>query len=96
MTPLEIEILMHYACKADDYRDGDHSAPAVKDALNRFTGDEALLRHEGFRPEKFGDGRLKARYAVTPRARAYLEALCKVPLPQERWMLPKPWPQEVL
>lgn len=89
MTPLEIEILMHYGCKADDYRNGDHSAPAVTDALNRFLN-EGLLTHDGFKPECFTNGALKARYAVTPRARFYLEALCQVPLPIQKWVMPGP------
>jgi 5-methylcytosine-specific restriction protein A len=32
-TPLYIEIGLHYATKADDYRDGDFTAPAVREAL---------------------------------------------------------------
>ncbi len=88
MTPLEIEILMHYHCMGGDYRDGDHSAPAVKDAISRFL-DENLLTHEGFHPEYFPDGRQKARYAATDRTRAYLEALQAVPLPVQIWVIPK-------
>lgn len=87
MTPLEIEILMHYYCRADDYRDGDHSAPAVKASLDSFVESD-LLTLEGFRPERFEDGRLKARYAVTDRTRAYLAALQEVPLPVQKWIMP--------
>lgn len=87
MTPLEIEILMHYGTRMDDYRGGDHSAPAVKEAISRFM-EEGLLTHQGFTVERFDDGTLKARYAVTERCRFYLEELCKVPLPIQKWVMP--------
>jgi hypothetical protein len=87
MTPLEIEILMHYRCRAVDYRDGDHSAPAVKEAIEGFIA-QGLLTHHGFCIERFDDGSLRARYAVTDRAIAYLDALCNVPLPVSAWIVP--------
>jgi hypothetical protein len=90
MTLLEIEILSHYRCRADDYRNGDHSAPAVKEALARFV-DDGLLTMAGFNVERFPDGTLKARYAVTERTRAYLDALQSVPLPVQEWAMPPEW-----
>jgi hypothetical protein len=87
VTPLEIEILMHYRCRASDYRNGDHSADAVKDAIGYFL-DADLLKHLGFSPEYFPDGVLKARYSVTDRCIAYLDALQRVPLPVQKWVMP--------
>ncbi len=92
MTPLEIEIILHYYCSAEDYRNGDHSAPAVKCALNRFLED-GLLVHEGFNVERFDDGRIRARYKVTDRALTYIAALESVPFPNQVWRMPQPWPQ---
>lgn len=88
MTPLEIEILMHYGCKGGDYRNGDHSAPAVREAIGRFL-DDGLLTHEGFVPEYIRPGVLAARYSVTTRCRVYLEAVCEVPLPIQKWIMPE-------
>lgn len=84
MTPLCIEILLHYHCRAADYRDGDHSAPAVKEALDWFLSTD-MIKHEGFRPERFEDGTLKARYALTPRGKAFVDYLQLIPLPTPSW-----------
>lgn len=84
MTPLQIEILLHYHARGSDYRDGDHSAPAVRDALNMFLTED-VLRHEGFKPDRFPDGTLKARYALTSRGEAFVEYLQMIPLPLPCW-----------
>jgi len=87
MTPLEIEILLFYYYCARDYREGDHSAPAVKAALNNFlTAD--MIKHSNFHVERFDDGTLRARYALTDRGKAYIEALKQVPLPEQIWVVP--------
>jgi hypothetical protein len=83
MSPLCIEILLHYHCCAADYRNGDHSAPAVKEALDWFLSED-LIRHEGFKPEWEGN-MLKARYALTSRGRAFVEYLQMIPLPTASW-----------
>lgn len=87
MTPLEIEILLHYYARVADYRNGDHSAPAVKEALTKFLEAE-LIRHEGGNPEYFPNGSLKARYALMPRGMAYVGALLRVQMPVAAWLLP--------
>lgn len=84
MTPLQIEILLHYNSRAADYRNGDHSAPAVKDALNWFL-EMDVIRHHGFKPEYFGDGQLKVRYELTSRGKAFVEYLQMIPLPTASW-----------
>jgi hypothetical protein len=87
MTLLEIEILSHYYCRADDWRNGDHSAPILKETFGRFL-DQGLLTHDGFTPEFLDGGALRARYAVTDKTRAYIEALQRVPLPEQVWVVP--------
>lgn len=88
MTPLGIEILLHYYCRADDYRNGDHSEPAVRELLEYFVSD-GLLDFNGFGVERFPNGAVKARYSVTPRARMYVEFLQDVPFPTQKWLMPK-------
>jgi len=78
MTPLEIEILLHYYTRVDDYRDGDFSAPAVASAIGRFVNRLNLL-------ETSSDDSA-ARYVATSRAVAYVEMLKEVPLPVEMWV----------
>jgi hypothetical protein len=85
VTPLQIEILLHYHCRADDYRNGDHTAPAVKEAIDWFLTND-MVRHEGFRLEYLEDGRtLAARYALTSRGKAFIEYLQMIPLPTASW-----------
>jgi len=36
MTPLQLQILIHYAYSAEDYRQGDFSATAVREAIDLF------------------------------------------------------------
>jgi hypothetical protein len=84
VSPLCIEILLHYHCRADDYRNGDHTAPAVKDALNWFLSHD-MIRHEGFNPEFVENGVLKARYALTARGKAFVEYLQMIPPPTASW-----------
>lgn len=80
MTPLEIEILMHYYCCTDDYRNGDFAAPAVREAMENFVG-TGLLREAW-------DVRHSVRYKATDACRVFVEALCSVPAPVQKWVIP--------
>jgi len=84
MTPLQIEILFHYRCSPYDYRDGDLSAPAVRDAINGFLDSEVLV-HEGFSLGYHENGKLAARYRLTSRGRAFVDYLQMIPLPTASW-----------
>jgi len=79
MTPLEIDILLHYYCRAVDYRDGDFSAPAVRSAIDMFRGELELLKpcDEGGKT-----------YQLTARGLVYVQALQNVPLPVQKWVMP--------
>ena len=88
MTPLEIDIILHYYAIAEDYRGGDHSAPAVGEAIKRFISAD-MLRPATPNPE---DRLLAVRppaYVVTERGRIYVEALQAVPLPIQKWVMPE-------
>lgn len=81
MTPLEIEIVLHYGTRANEYRDGDFSAPAVRETIDSFCGDLGLLE-KNTRPSQM------ATYQLTDRAAFYLCELLKVPLPVQVWQMP--------
>ncbi len=82
MTPLEIEILLHYYGKAGDYHDGDFRYPAVRNAITAFI-DIGLLTTE---PE---NGMYPHRtYHPTAGLRLYVETICKIPLPVKKWVMP--------
>jgi len=80
MTPLEISILLHYHVSADDYRNGDFSAPAVRNAIDEF-------RRDGFLAEA-----VETYYRITEKGQFYVKALCAVPLPVTTWIIPQPHP----
>lgn len=85
MTPLEIDIALWYHTRAVDYRDGDFSAPAVRETIDSFRGDLGLL--EAIRDEDRWDGDYRT-YRLTPRGTAYVEALQGLPLPVCQWVIP--------
>lgn len=86
MTPLQIEILLHYYTRTDDYREGDFSAPAVCEAINDFrdrpdgpliSQEQVICRH--------------ACYALTERGKVFVEAILSLPLPVQEWVMPERW-----
>jgi hypothetical protein len=82
MSPIQIEILLHYHCCVDEYRDGDLSAPAVQETLRCFV-DERLLE-----PVIPTDA-YTATFKTTPRAEALISAWCDMPLPVQVWVIPE-------
>ena len=84
MSPLEIEILLHYyQCFPTDFRDGNFCEPAVEDAIERFRDTHNLLE-----PTQSMDVCHEPHYQITERGRVFVEALCNVPLPIKMWVVP--------
>lgn len=83
MTPLCLDILLWYHCRAADYREGDFSAPAVREAIDRFVGTLNLL--ETVPPPNMAGYRT---YRLTPRGQAYVDHVLSIPLPVCRWEIP--------
>ena len=81
MSPLEIEILIHYYVVVDmDYDPLRLDAPAVKEAIERFLSMN-LLEHNI-------DKNLRCKYVGNMVSlRPYISALCKVPLPVLKWVV---------
>jgi hypothetical protein len=74
MTPIALEIIIHYHYSPEQYRSGDFSAPAVREAIGYF--EECGLLEEDY---KEGGG-----YSITEKGRFYVEeGLCQVPFPEE-------------
>lgn len=80
MTPLELEILLHYYCKARDYRDGDFSFPAVREAIESFVRYEKLL---------VSTPCSDSAYVITDRGKFYVDHLLNQPLPKQVWVIPE-------
>lgn len=85
MTPLQLEILLHYYAKADDYRCGDFGAPSVRDAIEHFKREELLE----------SDPTQQRCYTLGERGRVLVEAVLSVPLPERRWVMPSIQPAYV-
>lgn len=81
MSPLQLEILLHYYACANDFRDGDFTAPAVSEAIEDFRCKDGLLCAGG-------DGNHGPTYQLTPRGRVFVDALCALPLPEQVWVMP--------
>ena len=75
MTPLALEIIIHYYYSPKDYRKGDTSAPAVKEIICSFF-ETGLL--EAAESSPF------CKYRITDKGIFYVyEGLCNVPLPEK-------------
>ena len=83
LTPIQIEILIHYNYSPEDYRDGDFSAPAVCECIALFL--LLNLLEDNQPPRDVNDN---SKYRITDRGQAHVEALCSVPLPVNTWVSP--------
>ncbi len=79
MSPLYIEIALHYHCRTDDFPRLD--APAVKSALIDFVSSGLL------RPQSDAPG-TRRNYEPTDGLAVWVEALRAVPWPKQVWAIP--------
>ena len=82
MTPLELSILIHYRGSAADFRFGDFSAPAVRQAIDWFKGSAEML--EPTNKDEHPD----ATYRLTAKGQFFVDQLCAMPLPVSVWVMP--------
>lgn len=84
MTPLHIDILIHYHTRPTEYgkEDDNFYAPAVREAVDWMVGANLL---ESSDP---GDD---ASFRTTDKGDAYIDAICTLPLPEKKtvWSIPK-------
>ena len=79
-TPLAIEIALHYQCRTGDYRDGDFSAPAVRQVIDNMVERGLLV--------STGDAEHLTQYQPTEGLSTYVGALTDVPYPVQKWVVP--------
>ena len=73
LTPLHIEIMLHYACTSSPFpRLG---APACAEYAQQLYV-EGLLMDDG------------AGFKATDKGKAWIHYLCEVPFPIQQWVLP--------
>lgn len=81
MTPLQITMMMHYYASAAPYAldDPTHAnSPAVKSQREKLVN-VGLLQEC---PDCLSG------YRTTTRGDAYVDAICKLPLPVQKWVMP--------
>ena len=84
MTPLEIEILLHYYCTPGDFEPERLDAPGVKAAIDRFIWAGLLVDQRDSVPPG------ESLYTANREAlNVYIEALKAVPLPTRQWVVLK-------
>ena len=85
MTPLHIDILIHYHVSSTEYGKefNNFDAPAVKDAINWMIGANLI--------EAEHDVACERAYRTTDKGAFYIDAICNLPLPQKRmvWEIPR-------
>lgn len=79
MTPIKLEILMHYDRCLDDYRNGDFGNADVRYAIDDLV--KAKLIDPT--PSKY------ASFVLSDRGRCYVDALLAIPLPVPVWAMPR-------
>ena len=75
MSPLQIQILLHYHISPTDFRDGDFSAPAVREAIDMFCDEGMLCLSDS----------LNAVYEATEGVNVYVNKLMSIELPTLKW-----------
>jgi hypothetical protein len=78
MSPLGIQIALTYCATANDFRDGDFSAPAVRELIDWFV-EMGLLRLS--EPKDHTN----TIYVATDKCHAYVGKLCSIDLPKQVW-----------
>lgn len=90
LSPLEVEILIHYYCSNKDFRNID--APAVDSAILGFVELGLLKRIDN---RHLGDPRYEGNNNAL---KVYVDAICSVPLPELKWTVidekTKQWSRE--
>lgn len=76
MSPCDIEILLHYWCYPVPHPRAD--APAVQESIQRFIDAGIFVRCDHAASGING----------TEACRVLVEALCAVPFPVQRWVMP--------
>lgn len=81
MTPLQLTMMLHHYAIAEPYAKGDPdhaNSRAVREQRQLLINDELIEPDE-----MSGSG-----FRATDRGRAYVEALCAMPLPVKKWVMP--------
>ena len=81
MTPLQIKMVLHYYAIAEPYAllDPAHAKSAAVCAQRALLCSDGLIE---------ATAEAQSGYRITPRGEAYVDALCAMPLPVSKWVMP--------
>ena len=82
MSPLKIKIALHYFWSPQDYP--DRTSQADIDAFADFMNEGLLTKRCESQVMQAGT----SEYQATEKLKAYCNALTRVPLPVEKWVIP--------
>lgn len=90
MTPLQIEILIHYHSMGSDHKDVFNQAISQKEAFAYFVKEGYLKINTVGYNMKSTQGIHVRTYSPTDKLHFYCEALCQVPEPEpaQKWVIP--------
>jgi len=81
MSPLQIEILLHYHCFPSEHEIVHRNPPIWPETRMWFLAEGLLAERSP--PSPYG-----ATYECTERGRAWIEHVCNLPLPEQQWRMP--------
>ena len=84
MTPLHIEIALHYHCRIDQFE-----MVTTNDTRREYALD---LVRAGLLAKKLGENGSLTGFIATDGLGVLVEALCSTPFPVKRWVMPSPSP----
>lgn len=85
MTPFELQFILHYHSSGEDIRGGDFSAPIMEETVERFIGDGLIERTS---EDERATDKHPMKLKPTVKLHAFVELLCRTPLPQLVWVDP--------
>lgn len=88
MSPLELSILIHYKGHADDFNDGDFSAPAVRDFIDKFIDTSDSWTTSGMLEQIPLEEGKYSTYRLTEKGHVFVDALCALRPPIQVWVMP--------
>jgi len=79
MSPFEITIAITYATTAEDFRDGDFTAPAARQSIDWFV-------EIGFLRLAKPEDKAGTIYVATDMCKVYVDKLCSIGIPKRKWV----------
>lgn len=87
MSPFEIKILLHIYTTPAEFPLSERSVPLHRETTSRFM-DDGLITASGVCCQD------EHPFKLTERGRVYLDAMMSLPLPEQRWVMPNPPPNQ--